>query len=461
MASYQYIYVMKGLNKTFPGGKQVLKDIWLSFLPGAKIGVLGLNGAGKSTLLKIMAGEDDSFTGEAWAADDVKVGYLKQEPHLEREEGRARQRHGGRRRNGRQPRPLRGGVERLLRPRRRHGQADRRAGRAAGEDRRRQRLGPRPHGRDRDGRAALPAVGLPGRQAVGRREAPGGALPPAAQQARHAAARRADQPSRRRIGGLAGAPSRRVPRHRRGGHPRSLLPRQCRRLDPRARPRRRHPVGGQLLLVAGAEGQAPRARGEDRRRPPPHHAARARMDGHQPLGAARQEQGAHRGLRADGRGGQSADARQGADRDPGRPAPRRPRDRGRQDLQGLRRPAADRQPLLQAAAGRHRRRDRPQRRRQDDAVQDDHRRRTSPTRAPSRSGRRSSSAMSTRAARRSIPTRRCGRRSRAASTSSSSATARSPAAPIAARSTSRAPTSRRRSASSRAASATASTSPRC
>ena len=83
MASYQYIYVMKGLNKTFPGGKQVLKDIWLSFLPGAKIGVLGLNGSGKSTLLKVMAGEDDSFTGEAWAADAVKVGFLKQEPELD------------------------------------------------------------------------------------------------------------------------------------------------------------------------------------------------------------------------------------------------------------------------------------------------------------------------------------------------------------------------------------------
>src|SRR5580698_965290 len=82
MASYQYIYVMKGLNKTFPGGKQVLKDIWLSFLPGAKIGVLGLNGAGKSTLLKLMAGEDDNFTGEAWAAEGVNVGFLKQEPQL-------------------------------------------------------------------------------------------------------------------------------------------------------------------------------------------------------------------------------------------------------------------------------------------------------------------------------------------------------------------------------------------
>jgi len=83
MAAYQYIYVMKGLNKTYPGGKQVLKDIWLSFFPGAKIGVLGLNGAGKSTLLKIMAGIETEFTGEAWAADGVKIGYLSQEPQLD------------------------------------------------------------------------------------------------------------------------------------------------------------------------------------------------------------------------------------------------------------------------------------------------------------------------------------------------------------------------------------------
>ena len=83
MASYQYVYVMKKLGKTYPGGKQVLKDIWLSFLPGAKIGVIGLNGAGKSTLLKIMAGLEKEFTGEAWAADGAKVGYLPQEPELD------------------------------------------------------------------------------------------------------------------------------------------------------------------------------------------------------------------------------------------------------------------------------------------------------------------------------------------------------------------------------------------
>src|SRR5690348_8648298 len=83
MAAYQYIYVMKGLSKTYPGGREVLKDIWLSFLPGAKIGVLGPNGAGKSTLLRIMAGIDGDFVGEAWAAEGAKVGYLPQEPQLD------------------------------------------------------------------------------------------------------------------------------------------------------------------------------------------------------------------------------------------------------------------------------------------------------------------------------------------------------------------------------------------
>lgn len=83
MASYQYIYVMKDLGKTFSGGKKVLEGIWLSFFPGAKIGVIGPNGAGKSTLLKIMAGIDQDFTGEAWAAEGVKIGYLEQEPKLD------------------------------------------------------------------------------------------------------------------------------------------------------------------------------------------------------------------------------------------------------------------------------------------------------------------------------------------------------------------------------------------
>lgn len=82
MPAYQYVFVMQNLAKVFPGGKELFKGITLSFLPGAKIGVLGVNGAGKSTLLKIMAGVDKEFNGEAWAADGVKVGYLEQEPKL-------------------------------------------------------------------------------------------------------------------------------------------------------------------------------------------------------------------------------------------------------------------------------------------------------------------------------------------------------------------------------------------
>src|SRR5687767_11987290 len=79
----QYVFTMKGLGKTHPPDTVVLKDIWLSFLPGAKIGVLGANGAGKSTLLKIMAGVDKDFTGEAFAGEGVTRGYLAQEPALD------------------------------------------------------------------------------------------------------------------------------------------------------------------------------------------------------------------------------------------------------------------------------------------------------------------------------------------------------------------------------------------
>jgi energy-dependent translational throttle protein EttA len=78
----QFIYTMKGLGKVHPPDRVVLRDIWLSFLPGAKIGVLGLNGAGKSTLLRIMAGEDQQFIGEAWPAEGISVGFLPQEPRL-------------------------------------------------------------------------------------------------------------------------------------------------------------------------------------------------------------------------------------------------------------------------------------------------------------------------------------------------------------------------------------------
>lgn len=83
MSSYQYIYVMKGVSKVYPGGKQILKETWLSFFPDAKIGIIGKNGAGKSTLMKIMAGLDTSYNGEAWLAKGATVGYLPQEPELD------------------------------------------------------------------------------------------------------------------------------------------------------------------------------------------------------------------------------------------------------------------------------------------------------------------------------------------------------------------------------------------
>ncbi|MBA5726034.1 energy-dependent translational throttle protein EttA [Bombella favorum] len=83
MAAYQYVYVMKDVTKSYPGGREVFKGITLSFLPGVKIGILGVNGAGKSTLLKIMAGIEKEFGGEAWAAEGIRIGYLEQEPQLD------------------------------------------------------------------------------------------------------------------------------------------------------------------------------------------------------------------------------------------------------------------------------------------------------------------------------------------------------------------------------------------
>ena len=83
MASYQYVYHMDGVSKTYPGGKKCFENIRLNFLPGVKIGVVGVNGAGKSTLMRIMAGVDKDFQGEAWAAKGAKVGYLPQEPKLD------------------------------------------------------------------------------------------------------------------------------------------------------------------------------------------------------------------------------------------------------------------------------------------------------------------------------------------------------------------------------------------
>jgi len=83
MAAYQFVYFMDGVSKTYPGGKKVFENIRLNFLPGVKIGVVGVNGTGKSTLMRIMAGQDKDFAGKAWAAEGAKVGYLPQEPELD------------------------------------------------------------------------------------------------------------------------------------------------------------------------------------------------------------------------------------------------------------------------------------------------------------------------------------------------------------------------------------------
>jgi ATPase subunit of ABC transporter with duplicated ATPase domains len=141
----QFIYTMKGLGKVHQPDHVVLKDIWLSFYYGAKIGVLGLNGAGKSSLLKIMAGEDKNFSGESWITDGYSVGILHQEPKLD--PAKTVLGNVG---------PLRR-AEREARRRpvsRADGQGHRRAGEGAGQDRGGQRVGPRLAARPGDGRAA-------------------------------------------------------------------------------------------------------------------------------------------------------------------------------------------------------------------------------------------------------------------------------------------------------------------
>ena len=174
MATPQYVYVMNKLSKTYPGGKQVLKDVTLAFLPGAKIGVVGVNGAGKSTLLRIMAGQETEFVGEAWAADGVSVGYLPQEPILDE----AKDVTGN---------VMEGVAEKKAKLDRYNELAmnysDETAdemSQAPGRDRRARPVGPRRASRAGDGCAALPAGRRRCEEAVRRREAPRGALQAAA-----------------------------------------------------------------------------------------------------------------------------------------------------------------------------------------------------------------------------------------------------------------------------------------
>ena len=265
--SSDVIYTMYRADKFYGPERQVLSNISLSFLHGAKIGVLGPNGAGKSTLLRIMAGLEEPSSGVAELDPKATVGFLPQEPELDPAKDVRGERRGRRPRAARPARPLQRDLGGLRRARRGLRRAARGAGGGAGADRPRGRVEPRPDARPRDGRAPPPG-GRPRRDdALRRRAPPRGALPAAALGARPAPPRRADEPPRRRVGRVARAVPRGVQGHRHRGHARSVLPRQRRRLDPRARPRQGHPVPGELLVVARAEGGA--ARRSRRSRTPP------------------------------------------------------------------------------------------------------------------------------------------------------------------------------------------------
>ena len=184
-------------------------------------------------------------------------------------QGRQGQRGGRRRRDPGAARPLQRAVDEL------HRRDRRRVLPGAGADRRRRRLEPRHHARVRHGRAALPATRRRRDHALRRRATPGGHVPAAAAPAGPAAARRAHQPPGRRVGGVARAAPPGLQGHDRGHHPRSLLPGQRGRVDPRARPRPRHPLPGQLLRLAGAEAEAPGPGGAPGIKPPAHDRSRS------------------------------------------------------------------------------------------------------------------------------------------------------------------------------------------
>ena len=278
------------LSRIHPPDKRVLEDISLSFLPGAKIGVLGANGAGKSTLLRIMAGQDNDYLGEAQLAPGATVGLLEQEPQLD-------------------PTRTCAATSRTAfascatcsiastswpptTPRRPRTSSP--ASRTASTP-------PTPGSSTRTLEIAMDALRLPPGDADVTTLSGGERRRVALCRllldgARPAAARRADQPPRRRVRRLAREAPRGLQGHGRRGHPRPLLPRQRRRLDPRARPRPRHPVQGQLLRLARAEAGAAGPGGAPGDRPPAHDRPRARVGA--PDAAGPPHQGARPGSTA-------------------------------------------------------------------------------------------------------------------------------------------------------------------
>ena len=265
MATPQYVFHMDGLTKAYAGGKKVFENIRLSFLPGVKIGVVGVNGSGKSSLLRIMAGQDKDFQGEAWAAKGVTVGYLPQEPELD------------------PALDVRGNVMEGVAAKRALLDRYNEVAMKVAEDYSDELMEEMTTLQDQidaqnlwdlDSQVdvAMEALRCPPDDAsvdtLSGGEKRRVALCKLLLEApRHPAPRRAHQPPRRRDHRLAAEAPDRVPRHHPHRHPRPLLPRRHHRLDPRARPRPRHPLGGQLLLLARAEGQAPRCRRPARTRP--------------------------------------------------------------------------------------------------------------------------------------------------------------------------------------------------
>ena len=235
----QFIYTMRDLTRFYPPDREVLGASTSPSTRGRRSGSSASNGSGKSSLLRIMAGQDDGFTGEARLTPGFTVGLPGAGAPTRRGQGRGRQRRRRRRGGEATARPLQRGVRRLRRARRRLRRAPGRAGRPPDQDRRRRRLGSRADLRDRHGRAPASAGRRRRDHALGWRAPAGRPVPAAAVQARPAAPRRADEPPRCRVGRLAGAHAAGLSGHGRRRDPRPLLPRQRRRLDPRAGPRAR------------------------------------------------------------------------------------------------------------------------------------------------------------------------------------------------------------------------------
>ena len=297
----QFIYTMKGLGKVHPPDTRVLDDIWLSFYFGAKIGVLGLNGAGKSSLLKIMSGEDTQLhrRGVSRPTASRSAFCTRSRSSIPRRPCSATSRKASRR---------------SRRCSTRYDEVNAKLGEDLSPDEMDKVLDEQAQASRTRSTRPTPGISIRGSSsrwtrcgcrrrtptsttAVGRRAAPRRALPAAAAVAGPAAARRADQPPRRRVGRLARAVSQGLRRHGRRGDARSLLSRQRRRLDSRARSRTRHSVGGQLLVVARAEAEPPGAGREGRDPAPADARARARMDPHVAARAAGEGQGASQRVR--------------------------------------------------------------------------------------------------------------------------------------------------------------------